>query len=559
MFWFLLFCLHKIALCENDSRLVHIAQGPVRGYKDPVEGIYSFYSIPYAKVPTGNDRFKPPLPAPTWSETFDAIDEEIICPQSDLMSIFRSSKVIKEECLIANVYVPDTNKTNLPVLIIVHGGAYSIGWGNMFTPKTLVKSKKIIAVTFNYRLGPQGFLCLGTKDVPGNAGMKDQVALVRWVKTNIASFGGNPEDIIISGFSSGASAVDVLILSKMTAGFFKKVIPESAAALGPYGVQLDPIENAKTYAKLLKFDNVDDIEALEQFYKTVPLDILNSVQITHRKDSVTIMAPCIERDIGEERFLHDSPINILKSGNFEKLPLLYGFTDMDGVLKFPQFYDWIDEMNTNFSDFLPADLQFKNQNEKEKIAQQIRRFYFGQKQISKKTAKEFIYYYTDVMFACPMLRSAKHQVEAGHHQIYLYQYSYVEDNAPFIPNTNIRGAIHCAQTFSILDGFWNNTLIDEKDVSDDMIQRKIFMKPIWLNFMIEGQPTPEGSDLPMWPPVGADLSPHMSINRTFELKGSPIKERYLFWEKIYDEYYRYPIPPMLPTKYRNLNDVKTKL
>lgn len=402
------------------------------------------------------------------------------------MNVFRLSKLIKEDCLIANVYVPDTNVTGLPVLIIVHGGAYTIGWGNMFTPKALVASVNIIAVTFNYRLGPHGFLCLGTKDVPGNAGMKDQIALVRWVKTNIASFGGNPDDIIISGFSSGAASVDVLLLSKMTKGFFKKAIPESASGIGPYAVQLDPIENAKTYAKLLKFDNVDDIEALENFYKSVPLDVLNSAQVTHRKDSVTIMAPCIEKDIGEERFLDDSPINIIKSGNFEKIPLLYGFTDMDGLLKFPQFNEWIDQMNANFSEFLPADLKFKNASEMEIVTQMIRTFYFGDKQIDEESAIEFIHYYTDVMFVCPMLRSAKYQVEAGHDQIYLYEYSFVEDSTPFVPHTNRRGANHCAQTYSILDGFWNETIIDEEDVSDDMIQRKKYMKPIWFNFMKTG-------------------------------------------------------------------------
>ncbi|XP_039745525.1 esterase FE4-like [Pararge aegeria] len=554
MLWLVLFSLSLVS-CENeDSRLVNIDQGPVRGYKEAEYGIYSFYGIPYANVPKGKNRFKAPLPPPIWSETFDAVDHEIICPQSDLMNVFRSSKIIKEDCLIANVYVPDTKERNLPVLIIVHGGAYSIGWGNMFTPKKLVGSKKIIAVTFNYRLGPQGFLCLGTKDVPGNAGMKDQVALVRWVKTNIASFGGNPEEIIITGFSSGASAVDVLILSKMTQGFFKKVIPESGSGLGPYAVQLDPIENAKTYAKLLNFDNVDDLDALEQFYKSLPLDVLNSVQVTHRKDSVTIMSPCIERDTGEERFLDDSPINIIKSGNFEKLPLLYGFTDMDGLLKFPQFNNWIDDMNTNFSDFLPADLQFKNKDEKESVAKEIRRFYFGEKQVNEKTALEFIYYFTDVMFACPILRSTKYQVEAGHNQIYLYEYSYVEDSTLFVPHTNKRGANHCAQTFSILDGFWNDTIIDEKDVSNDIIQRKSYMQPIWLNFMTTGKPIPEGSDLPVWPPVGLDLSPHMSINRTFELKEIPLKERSLFWERIYEKYYRDPIPPIVPTKNRHLNN-----
>ncbi|XP_023955054.2 carboxylic ester hydrolase-like [Bicyclus anynana] len=530
--------------CTIHPWIVNLTQGPVQGYLEPDYGIYSFYGIPYATAPKGNDRFKAPLPAPTWNDTFDAVDNEIICPQNDLMRISKPTETIQEECLIANVYVPNTNRTNLPVLIIVHGGAYVVGWGNMFTPKKLVKSKEIIAVTFNYRLGPQGFLCLGTKDVPGNAGMRDQVALIKWVKTNIASFGGNPDDIIISGFSSGAASVDVLMLSKMTKGFFKKVISEGGAGLGPYGVQLDPIENAKTYARLLNFTDVDDLDALERFYKSLDPITLNSVQVTHRKDGVTLMSPCIELDLGEERFLEDSPINILKSGNYEKLPTLYGFTDMDGLLKFPQFNDWIDEMNTNFSNFLPADLHFKDEFEKEAVVQKIKSFYFGDKPVSPESSVEFIHYYGDIMFSCPMLRTVKYLVEAGHKQVYLYEYSFVEDSTPVIPHSNQRGANHCAQTFSTLDGFWNDTLVDEQYVSADMIKQKEIMRPIWLSFMTKGYPELQGYDLPQWPPVKDDWSPHMSMNRTFELiNDCPIKERNSFWRNIYDKYYRRPIPP----------------
>lgn len=402
------------------------------------------------------------------------------------MNILPSSKVPKEDCLIANVYVPDTNGTNLPVLVIVHGGAYAIGWGNMFTPKTVTSTKKVISVTFNYRLGPHGFLCLGTKDAPGNAGMKDQVALLRWVKKNIKSFGGNPDEIILLGFSSGASSVDLLLLSNMTKGYFKRVISDSAGGISPFNVQLDPIESAKEYAKLLKFDNVYDIEALQNFYKTVPYEILNSGKVTALQNSGTIMAPCVERDVGEERFLDDNPVNILKSGKFEKLPTLYGFSDRDGLFRLPQFNDWKNEMNDKFSDFLPVDLQFKNEDEKERVAERVRHFYFGDKPVGEETVLAYIDYFTDVLFSWPMLRSVKYQVEAGHDRIYLYQYSYVEDSTPHIPYTNERGANHCAQTWGVLDGFWNNTIVDEKDVSEEMRQRKLFMKKIWLNFILKG-------------------------------------------------------------------------
>nr|AIY69064.1 carboxyl/choline esterase [Chilo suppressalis] len=186
-----------------------------------------------------------PLAPPTWVEPFDAIDKGIICPQFSVPA----GKTAQEDCLVASVYVPNTNKTNLPVMIIIHGGQFLVGYGDVTTPRQLVNSQKVIVVTFNYRLGIHGFLCLGTKDVPGNAGMKDQVALLRWVKQNIASFGGNPDEVTIVGCSAGGSSVDLLMISKLTKGLFKRVIGMSSANVGVTSVQLDPVEYARTQAR----------------------------------------------------------------------------------------------------------------------------------------------------------------------------------------------------------------------------------------------------------------------------------------------------------------------
>lgn len=120
----------------------------------------------------------------------------------------------------------------------------------------------------NYRVGIHGFLCLGTEDAPGNAGMKDQVALLRWVKKNIANFGGNPDDVTIGGHSSGSASVDLLMLSKSAEGLFNKVIPESGVSTSVFTIQSEPLENAKWFAKANNFTDVDDVYALEQFYKT---------------------------------------------------------------------------------------------------------------------------------------------------------------------------------------------------------------------------------------------------------------------------------------------------
>lgn len=395
---------------------------------------------------------------------------------------------MQEDCLIANIHVPNTEETNLPVLVVVHGGAYFIGFGHMWSPRRIAGTKKVITVTFNYRLGVHGFLCLGTPDVPGNAGMKDQVALLRWVRDNIANFGGNPNDVTISGFSAGSSSVDLLMIARPSQGLFNKVIPESGSNVASWSAHADPIKSAKEYARVLNLANVDDLNALEEFYKTQPYDTLNSVDETNQYNGDLYFSPCIENDLGEEMFLHESPVNIIQSESFRKVPLLYGFTDMEGLLRIDQYDDWFDAMNDNFSEFLPADLEFEDENEKKRVAQSVKEFYFGNSRVGIRTIFGYIYYFTDAIFAYPMLRSANMQVETGHNSIYLYQYTFYKrfPSVPGVPDalTNKPGADHCYQTYAVLDS--SLSPVSEDNYTEEYRQLRATLIEIWVNFITTG-------------------------------------------------------------------------
>lgn len=393
---------------------------------------------------------------------------------------------MQEDCLIANVYLPVTKKTNLPVIVYVHGGGFLMGFGDLITPKKMVATEEVVVVTFNYRLGAHGFLCLGTEDIPGNAAMKDQVALLRWVKRNIASFGGNPDDVTIAGYSAGSVSVDLLMISKLTKGLFTKVIPESGANLSPFSVQVDPVQNAKEYGKLLNF-NGDDFQALEDFYKTASYEVLQSGsgQAMFRTDAQFLMSPCVEREHDGEKFLDESPFNILNSGEFETVPMLYGFANMEGLLRIPAFEQWKEQMNANFADFLPADLQFKSDEERTEVANKIKKFYFKDEPIDEKNILAFVDYTSDTYFTCPTLRSINLQLKAGNKNIYLYEYSFIEDSTPFVPHTQVKGAEHCLQTMAVLDGIKLNVL-DESEMSEDLREMKQIMRRLWTTFAKQG-------------------------------------------------------------------------
>lgn len=526
------------------SRIVHTDQGPVRGYKDDTGDIFVFYNIPYATTPTGVDRYKAPLPPPTWSEPFEAVNRDIVCPQHDA-GISGLNVKMQEDCLIANIHVPVTDEKNLPVLVYVHGGAFQIGYGNKLSPKKLIQTKNLIVVTFNYRLGIHGFLCLGTEDAPGNAGIKDQVALLRWVNRNIASFGGNPNDVTIAGCSAGSSSVDLLMLSDITKGLFNKVIAGSGASLSGFSVQIDPLGSAQEQGLVLNFTNVEDIAALGESYKNIPIEKLLLTNFRNRKHSGVEFAPCVERDIGQEMFLKEAPIDILKKGDYPKMPIIYGFTSMEGLIRRPFFEEWKDEMNEKFSNFLSIDLQFDNEQEREEVAAKIKQFYFGDAEVSGDTILNFINYFTDVMFSYSMLWSVQLHTRNGNDQVYLYEYSYVDDDVPIIPYTNVRGAEHCAQNNALLDGR-SSTLSDETNISDGFRAIKKIMREMWSNFITTGQPVPANSSLPSWPPANEYRTPHMSFGFNVELKGILLEQRFRFWDEIYDKHYRTPKSPAIP-------------
>ena len=390
---------------------------------------------------------------------------------------------MKEDCLIANVFVPDTAENNLSVLVYVHGGGFATGFGNLLTGTQFVREKKdVIMVTLNYRLGVHGFLCLGTEDVPGNAGLKDVVALLRWVQENIASFGGNPDNITLAGFSVGSAIVDLLTLSKLTEGLFQRVIPESAANIAALTVQRDPLEIARSFAKDHNVANVDDIKALEQFYKTASFDLLTAQAVDDRTDSTFLFSACVERKT-DGAVLTETPLNIIKSGNYKKIPMLYGFTNMEGLIRATFFETWKDLMNAKFSDFLPVDLKFESDEEREEVAETVKKFYFGDNLVSNETILSYVDFFTDVMFAYPMLRAVQLQAEAGNNQVYLYEYSFVDEDVEPVNYTDVRGADHCAQSGAWLDNMLGT---DESLATPEYQKMRKIVRDIWHSFIKTG-------------------------------------------------------------------------
>jgi acetylcholinesterase len=203
---------------DNSRPAVTIRQGKIVGIEaEASHGAFpqileEFLGVPYALSTGGERRFRPPVPVPASEKEFDAGRWGAPCPAGP------DDGSQSEDCLKLNVFRPKARDESekLPVLVYVHGGAFNFGAGNARQISSLVawSTKPMIGISFNYRVGPFGFLPSKLMGKEGllNVGLKDQELLLKWVKENIAAFGGDPDDVTIMGSSAGAHSVYILSL-----------------------------------------------------------------------------------------------------------------------------------------------------------------------------------------------------------------------------------------------------------------------------------------------------------------------------------------------------------
>lgn len=195
------------------------------------EGVRQFLGIPYAAPPVGTLRWQPPQPAQPWTGTRNATAYGARCPQ---LASQDGPRADTENCLFLNVFSPAGGEGRLPVLFWIHGGELVHGAGDLYDGSLIARTDHVIVVSINYRLGAFGFL-----DVPGlassplaasgNYGLLDQEAALRWVRANIAAFGGDPQHVTIAGESAGGWSVCALLAAPTARNLFSGAIMESGS------------------------------------------------------------------------------------------------------------------------------------------------------------------------------------------------------------------------------------------------------------------------------------------------------------------------------------------
>ncbi|KAK5647707.1 hypothetical protein RI129_002599 [Pyrocoelia pectoralis] len=508
---------------------------------------YSFKGIPYAKPPVGSLRFKAPVPHDDWKGIRSAAEHGSASSCKD----FISHKLVgSEDCLFVNVYTPNasftihlpTNAEPLkPVMCWIHGGGFIGGSGNVdfHGPEYLI-TEDVVLVTINYRLGLLGFLCFDdpSLEVPGNAGLKDQVMALKWIQENIANFGGDPDNVTIFGNSAGAASVCLLMLSPLATGLFHKAIVQSGTAIASWAkgkrtlfalkIALNIDTTEKEMLKILQEMSLDEIMQLQ-------LKIPEVIYASFDRPFGAV----VESAASNSSFLAEDPLKILASGNYNHVPIITGYTSREGICTnfFNKFFECPnhgERIVTDFEDEIPNTFNItRGSTFSKEFARKIKAYYFGNEESSQANRNQFYLLQGDHLFVWPLYSSLRHLLHFSSKSIYLYRLSAVTELNLMKKLTGVTspGACHADELGYL---FTNSATTPLAPFSIELKTVRRVIK-LWANFARTGNPNP--SELNslinvLWKPVAKDQFHFLDIGENLTVGVNPDEDRVEFWDEL---------------------------
>ncbi|XP_076258000.1 juvenile hormone esterase-like isoform X2 [Rhynchophorus ferrugineus] len=528
--------------------------GPIKGttsYTTNNEPYSAYYSIPYAKPPIGSLRFQAPQAVDPWADVLDAsVDQKRICFQ-----LYSDYPEETEDCLILNVFVPQNiNATNLPVMVFIHGGGFISGSGLTSGPEgyyapNFWMQNGVILVTLNYRLGVFGFFSTGDDVIPGNNGLKDQVLALKWVKRNIAAFGGDSDKVLIFGQSAGSASVGYLLLSPSASGLFRSAILQSGTPLCPWAYQRNQTSISYKTASFIdsQFETSRDSSKLLEVLQSVEARTIDAAGLSFanwdssKPDNVVrqqlqqgfFFAPVTEVE-NDEAFLTEYPYVALENGRFNKVPIMIGTDSEEGLMNLSE---WLDNTLQSYDNFIymlnPGNLHLTDGAAVYEVANAIKQEYSPDRTFyDNKLAG--IQYFTEQDFTKSLVKHAElHSADAP---TYFYEFSYsgtMGNNVDYkYPGS---GNVTHGEEMGYIFSYADPKVYPE---SDQVVHERLLK--LWINFAKYTNPTPEEDEVLqnlIWPVVKPGEFQYVNILEDLVLThGKPKPNRIAFWDSIYENY-----------------------
>ncbi len=503
------------------TEAVTTTEGDVMGVRIEPAGVEAFAGVPYAAAPVGELRWEPPQAAPARNEVLVADDFGPSSFQSEpsfltraatrlihipLPQTFVGGYASDEDSLRLNIWRPigASADTPRPVLVYIHGGAFTSGSGALplYDGTSLASQGDIVVVTINYRLGVFGFLAddaLGGSTA-GNQGILDQLAALRWVQDNIRAFGGDPDHVTVAGESAGSGSACIMGASPLAAGLVHGIIGESGGCLGSVGNREtgDLYDDASTAREVA--------QELSRALGGATLDEMRKMpaeRVAEAASDLTVhWFPTIDGLI-----LPDTPTAIYDAGRQNDVPLLLGSNS--------------DESSLNLVAGVDSDPARYRQEAQEAYGSDAERFlqlYPGDDEESVTASR--IASETHKGMTAPMRKWALTATETGTSNVYSYSFS----RTPPVPGLERFGAYHGAEVAYA----YGNLGADGTPESDDVDRRlEAEMSAYWIAFVSSGDPN--GAGRIHWPVLGEDPESLLVFGDTTAIAPRPFAEEVDFW------------------------------
>ena len=507
-------------MSDVKKAIVETSSGKMEGaYQD---GLFVFKGVPYAAPPVGRLRWLPPEPPVLWSGVRPALRFGNIAPQNGGLDMIESLSVTghqDEDCLFLNIWTPGLDDGRRPVLVWIHGGAFNIGSASQppYRGSVLASRGDVVVVSINYRLGVLGFLNLGEVTggrIPatGNEGLLDQIEALAWVRDNIISFGGNPDNVTLFGESAGGMSIGCLIAMPRARGLFHKAILESGV-----GNTALPKEAAVAVSRML-LDAVevkaDDIEGLRSlsFERLLAGDVAVRMKLAAPGEAMraTVTAPVIDGDI-----LPLAHLDAVRQGAAASVPVIIGtnleewrFFAMMGS-DFPRMDEA--EVLRRVQAFVPA-------NHAAAIVDVYRRARVARGE-SVTPLDLVTAVLTDLMFRIPGLQVVEALKDRG---VPAYNYLF---NWKSPAMGGLLGACHVLE-IGFVFGTHDSSFCGSGPEADRLSRS---MQDAWISFARTGDPSCDS--LGVWPPYG-DRRLTMILGKECHVVEAPLEDERLAWEPI---------------------------
>jgi para-nitrobenzyl esterase len=493
------------------SDVAHTQQGEVRGREK--NGVLLFAGIPYAAPPVGPGRFLPPEPHPAWSGVRDAQRFGPAAPQLPGEGVLGIRDVRwDEDCLTLNVSTPAADGGRRPVLVWIHGGGFQTGQGAIpwYDGGSFARKGGVVTVSINYRLGALGFAHLAGiggagYESSGVLGILDQIAALRWVRDNIAAFGGDPGRVTIAGESAGGMSVGILLGCPAARGLFRGAIAQSGAA---QHVIAEPKarEVAGRLAEALRASGVDDLRARSA---AEILDAHRAVAVSYVEESrgdPTGLGGMPFRPVVEGHALPVPPVESVRKGNAADVAVMIG-TNADETTIWS--YGTFDDARARrvFGRYLAHPDAYHTYRAARPAA---------------APADLITALTTDFTFRIPAVRLAEAQLAAGGRA---YHYLFTWRSRALGGRLGATHALEIPFAFDTLTKAGVGAFIGPGPLPQDLADR---MHAAWTAFIHTGDPSCDA--LPAWPAYDLVRRPVMELGDTCRVLDDPGSAERKLWE-----------------------------